>query len=338
MTRSEPKVTVAIPTFNRGSLLRQTLESVLAQSYRDQRILISDNASEDDTPDVVASFNDPRIEYVRSDVNIGMIGNFNRALALTRSEYVVLLPDDDILYPDHLRSTIDVLEQHPGVGVVHTGFDLIDESSRVLEHARVLVGADRLLAFETGDQFMARSMRSPWTVCWPTAIFRTRAVEIAGGLDPEEEPLADFPLLMRIACDWSLASISRPLAALRFHAAAATAALGTYTGAGYDLQEEQPRILHNHRLRFLERAPLPRDRAARYRALADETFRRETVAGLAARAGVNAPWRSVAKELVGLIVADRRILLLPPTWRLIAAQLGGRRLKRALARPRDRTP
>jgi hypothetical protein len=314
------------------------LASVVTQSYPDLRILISDNASEDETSDVVASFDDPRIEYVRSDVNVGMIGNFNRALALTRSEYIMLLPDDDILYPDHLLSTIDVLEQHPDVGAVHTGFDLIDESSRVVEHARVLVGADRRLDFESGDEFLARSMHSTWTVCWPTAIFRTRAVENAGGLDPKEEPLADFPLLMRIACSWNFASLSSPLAALRFHADAATAGLGTYTGAGYDLHEEQTRILHAHRLRFLERAPLPRDRAAHYRSLADETFRRETVAALAARAGLHAPWRVVARELAGLIRTDRRVLLLPTTWRLLSAQLGGRRLKRALARGRRRTP
>src|SRR4051794_17675024 len=120
MTRHAPSVTVGIPTFNRSTLLREAIASVVSQSYPALRILVCDNASDDDTGEVVASFDDERIDYVRADENIGMTQNFNRAVELTRTEYVVLLPDDDLLYPEHLRHTVDVLERHPRVGVVHT--------------------------------------------------------------------------------------------------------------------------------------------------------------------------------------------------------------------------
>ena len=77
---------------------------------------MSDNASDDETPDVVASFADPRIDYIRSDRNIGMIANFNRVIHHAETPFLVLLPDDDLLYPDYLRSVVDVLSNHASVG------------------------------------------------------------------------------------------------------------------------------------------------------------------------------------------------------------------------------
>ena len=102
-------VTVGIPTFNRADLLRETIESVLGQTYRNFRVIVSDNASTDETQEVVASVSDARLEYVRADKNIGMIGNFNRLIKLTDTEFLMLLPDDDCLHPDYLRSVVEVL-------------------------------------------------------------------------------------------------------------------------------------------------------------------------------------------------------------------------------------
>ena len=109
MTERSVTVTVGIPTFNRARYLRESMASVLAQSYPDFRLLVCDNASTDATEETVRSFDDPRIDYVRSDENIGMIANFNRVIERAATELVVLLPDDDLLYPDHLRRTVEVL-------------------------------------------------------------------------------------------------------------------------------------------------------------------------------------------------------------------------------------
>ncbi len=163
MTAHDVTVTVGIPTFNRASWLRQAIASVLSQSHRDFRLLICDNASEDATPETVASFADSRIDYVRSNENIGMIANLNGVIELAETEFLVLLPDDDLLYPDHLRCTVEVLERYPGVGVAHTAFDVIDESSRVREHARTLVTVEGSVSVESGDEYLERSMRAPWT-------------------------------------------------------------------------------------------------------------------------------------------------------------------------------
>ena len=323
------KVTVGIPTYNRGSLLRESMASVLSQSYSDLRLLVCDNASEDGTEEIVASFGDPRIDYVRSDRNIGMVGNFNRVIELAETEFLVVLPDDDLLYPDHIGLALRVFERNPNVGVVHTAFDVIDGSSQVVHPARTLVRAERPVETESGGAYLERSMRLPWTVCWPSAVFRTRAIVDAGGLRMEDEPMGDVPLLMRIACDWDFACLSSPLAALRVHAGTATAALGLYNGVNYDLLDIQPQLLYDRRKRFLDEGRLPAKRAERYRSVAEGTFRRDKVGALAVRAGSTASWMSTWRALAQLMTGDARILLLPPTWRLCAAQLGGRHAKRA---------
>ena len=90
------KVTVAIPTYNRAHYLPEAIESVLAQTFQDFELLILDNASTDNTPELVKSFKDERIRYVRNQTNIGMFGNCNKALELARGEYVIIFHDDDI--------------------------------------------------------------------------------------------------------------------------------------------------------------------------------------------------------------------------------------------------
>ena len=70
---SATKLTVGIPTFNRAAWLRESIESVLAQTFTSFRLIVSDNASDDDTPEVVRSFGDERIDYVRSERNVGAI-------------------------------------------------------------------------------------------------------------------------------------------------------------------------------------------------------------------------------------------------------------------------
>ena len=264
-----------------------------------------------------------------------MVPNFNRIIELSRSEFLVMLPDDDLLYPDYLRETIRVAERYPTVGIVHSAFDFIDAASDVLEHARKVISTEQSVVIESPRDFLERAMSSPWTICWPSALFRRDALVRADGLRVNEQPMEDFALFMRIAYDWEIAFISATLAAMRFHPNTATAALGQYTGRGYDLRDDQPRILHRHRRRFLDEVVLRADESRHYRSLADRTFRQEEVHVLRIRAGTGMPWLATWGTLARRTRSDPRTLLVPGTWRLCAAQLGARRIKRVF-RPRSK--
>jgi glycosyltransferase involved in cell wall biosynthesis len=108
-----PKVTVCIPTYNRAHLVRESIQSVLDQTFSDFELLISDNASTDDTAAVVASFNDPCIRYHRQPTNIGLAANHQSAVAMANTEFVAILSDDDLYKPDHLAVALAVLADYP---------------------------------------------------------------------------------------------------------------------------------------------------------------------------------------------------------------------------------
>jgi glycosyltransferase involved in cell wall biosynthesis len=98
-----PYFTIAIPTYNRAAFLRQAINSALSQTDSDFELIISDNASTDDTPAVVASIKDERLRYVRQPANLGAIKNVNFLVREARGRFFVLHQDDDLLHPEFLR-------------------------------------------------------------------------------------------------------------------------------------------------------------------------------------------------------------------------------------------
>ena len=109
-------VTVAVTTHNRSDLLLRALRSVLDQTYTHLEILVSDDASTDTTPELMAKVRDPRFRYVRMEKPTGIAGNFQNGLDHAHGELFMILNDDDELEP----SAIDQLSQpfwHPPAGI-----------------------------------------------------------------------------------------------------------------------------------------------------------------------------------------------------------------------------
>ena len=323
-----PRVTVGIPAYNRAEWLRDAIDSVLSQSFGNFRLIVSDNASDDATPEVVASFDDARLHYVRASHNVGMIGNMNRLIELADTEFVMLLPDDDLLYPDYLQAVIDTFERFPTVGVVHTAFDEVDDNSRVSRRAVQLMKPHGEITFESGEHYLERGMASRWTLCFSSAMYRRRAIVEAGGLNADEEPFADVPMWMRIALEWDFAFLARTLAGFRLHSDTVTLRLGTNADGTIDDVERVllfAQIMFERRAGFLATAPLPSAKARRYHALARLSL-------IVERSGLIASWTATTLELLHLVGRYPRIILQPTLWRLVLAQLGGRWMRRKIRR------
>ncbi len=92
-----PKVTIAIPTFNRVVFLQQALDSALAQTYHNIEIIVSNNASTDSTEKLLSTYSDERLKVIHQASNIGMMGNWDACLASASGEFFLLLSDDDVL-------------------------------------------------------------------------------------------------------------------------------------------------------------------------------------------------------------------------------------------------
>jgi glycosyltransferase involved in cell wall biosynthesis len=330
------KVTVGIPTYNRSALLGEAIESVLGQTYSDLRLVIADNASSDATPEVVARYvHDPRVEYVRHERNIGQTDNFNGLIAGTTTDYLLLLSDDDLLHPTLLESTVAVLGSDPLIGAVHTRFDVVDGQSRVIEHSVDLVpGSGRDLTIETSNEFMTRAMRQNWLVTLAATLFRTEAMVEGDGLRGEEYPVADFSLMLRVGSKWKVAHIPASLASVRVHAEAISASLGSFADGAYAVGDDYAPMMFERRSRFLEEGAVTEDQRRAYGAIAAATYRRDRVRQLRNSAGARGDWWGTTTELVRFAAGEPSILVLPDTWLLLGAQLGGRWAKRLVDRRR----
>ena len=114
-----PKVTVIIPTCNRAHLVGRAIQSVLHQTYEDFELSVVDDASPDNTEEVVASFDDPRIRYIRHKHNEGAPAARNTGVGISRGEYIAFLDDDDTWHFEKLERQLAVFESAPcEVGVV----------------------------------------------------------------------------------------------------------------------------------------------------------------------------------------------------------------------------
>ena len=122
MAGEEPLLTIAIPTFNSAHFLPDAVASIIRQGLNDFEILIVDNASEDNTEEVVRSFENPHIRYIRNPSNLGSCGNGNRCLANSRGRYVKFLCADDVLLEGVLRKQLNVLETRSDVVLVTCGY------------------------------------------------------------------------------------------------------------------------------------------------------------------------------------------------------------------------
>ena len=137
MPRREPLVTIGMPVYNGARHLRATLDSLLAQTLGDFELIISDNASTDETEAICRSYAraDSRIRYHRADVNIGAPGNYRRAFELSSSPYFKWANADDVVASEFLERCLPVLSRDAEVGLAYARTQLIDgDGARISEY------------------------------------------------------------------------------------------------------------------------------------------------------------------------------------------------------------
>jgi glycosyltransferase involved in cell wall biosynthesis len=288
-------------------------------------LLISDNASDDDTPEVVRGFDDPRVRYIRLDTDTGLIGNHNQLLGRVETEYALILPDDDIAYPELLETTVEVLDAHPNAGMVHAGLDMIGPDGEVLRE-----GVNWTLGLETdtleaGAEFIRQSMKYSCRVCASSALMRTAALP-AGFLRPADFPPVDLGLWLRMALSWDMAFVDRTLCGYRIHELSHSAAFGEPIGPGYVQDVELLRRLKEVKLRFVDDNEDRLEQPDELRRLAAWSLRRELVVLVRATTLPDRRFGPTVSALRKVVSEDRRLLLETAPWKLLAASVLGARM------------
>jgi len=316
-------VTIFVPTYNRAQWLGNAIQSALLQTYEDFVLVVSDNCSTDATRQVVETFDDPRVVYLRQEEHLGLNEHFNRCYELAETEYMFLIPDDDVMAIDAVERAIVVLDANPSVGLVHGCARLVDGSGATIADAHEMTQLDRD-EIEPGQVFIRRAVDHGYRVHASTALIRTTALADVS-LRDDEFPVTDVGLWLRLALRWDIAFLAHTLAIVRVHSGAYTADGRGVTTGGYVQQLDVIEKLAEVKLRFVDEYEGRLSDADGLRRLARRARRRDLLdfAGhstiperrFLATVGVLAK----LGRLDPTIVADAR------AWRLLGASMLGRR-------------
>jgi hypothetical protein len=209
-------ITTVIPTFRRPALLRRAIESVLAQAYSDVKVCVYDNASGDETENVVTSLRarDARVSYTRRSSNVGAAENFILAAGEIRTPLCSFLSDDDYLLPGFFETAVNALAANPAAGLFAGSTLELDEAG-ALRYAPLL-SWPREGTYASGDAVLwMLGNRHP---TWTGVVFRTAALQAAGGLDRGASATLDADAELRVAARSPIVVSFAPCAVYTAHA------------------------------------------------------------------------------------------------------------------------
>ena len=139
-----PKVSIGLPVYNGEPFLSETIDAILAQTFKDFELIICDNASTDATEKICRKYaaKDKRISYYRQHYNIGAAGNFNRVFNLSSGEYFKWAAHDDLIAPEYLAQCVKILERDRSVVLCHSQVQIINERGKFLGNYNIKLRTD----------------------------------------------------------------------------------------------------------------------------------------------------------------------------------------------------
>lgn len=209
-----PTVSVIMPTHNRAALVREAIESVLAQTATDWELVVVDDGSQDQTPQVLRDYarRDARIHVARQS-HQGLTAARNHGLRLARGEFMAFLDDDDLWLPEKLSVQVPYMQRQPELGLSYSQFYLRGASA----------GARPIYPKRPGTTF--RELFHGNFIQVPTVMIRRSCLDAVGEFSPAYRGAQDFDLWLRIARRYPIGFIEQPLACYRKHGANMTSRL-----------------------------------------------------------------------------------------------------------------
>ena len=205
----ETKVSVNICCYNGDQFIRETIESILKQTFNNFEIIVIDDGSKDKTGEIIKSFSDSRIKYYYQE-NKGLSASRNRAIELSCGEYIALLDQDDLWEPEKLKLQVDILNSNPNIGLVYSDVYFVDENG-----------------FGNNRFFMQRKPQSGWItksliagnlIPCPTVIIRRNLLNEETSLFRLDLHIVEeYELFLRLSLITEFEYINKPLAKYRLH-------------------------------------------------------------------------------------------------------------------------
>lgn len=182
-----PKVSVVIATYNAAPFLGDAIESILNQTFRDLELIIVDDGSTDETPQILDRYSDRRIIRLRNETNQGVARARNRGNMVSRGQYLAVQDADDLSTPDRIEKQVAFLDAHPEIGLVGSQGVLFGEGSRT--DLRVPLHDTEIQTLLLGENCLLHS----------SLMMRREVFEAVDGYDETFVAAPDYDLVLRIA-------------------------------------------------------------------------------------------------------------------------------------------
>lgn len=184
-----PKLTVLMTVYNGEKYLKECIDSVLNQTFKDFEFLIIDDCSTDRSKDIIRSYKDDRICFIENEKNLSQVKSLNIGLSYARGAYVARMDQDDVMMNDRLEKQVHFLDNRPDVSIVGTWGEAMDEGGRVFIKSHI---ATRF------EEIIGRMLFSGFILMHPSVVFRKDAVIRAGKFDESFSFSEDFELWARL--------------------------------------------------------------------------------------------------------------------------------------------
>lgn len=199
------KVSIIIPTYNRAYCIERSIRSVLEQTYREFELLVVDDASTDNTKQVVESIRDDRIRYIRLTENKGASGARNEGIRRAAYEYIAFQDSDDVWKPDKLEKQMQVLIANPQAGLVYCEFEARTTDSNTF----IVPDKSMPLSDKQGDIYNKLLCRN--TISTQTVVAYRECLLRTGLFCENLTCIEDWEFFLRIAKDYEIVFVEEPL-------------------------------------------------------------------------------------------------------------------------------
>ena len=193
-------ISIIIPVFNGEQTIRETINSVLAQTFKDFELIIIDDGSKDQTLKVVRSINDARIK-VFSYPNANQAVSRNRGLSHAVGDFIAFLDADDLWTPDKLKVQLQALKENPQAALVYSWTNLIDEFGQFLRPGCLISAAGNVYKKLLLTNFLENGSNP---------LIRRQALETVGGFEAALTPAEDWDMYLRLAVHYPFVVVPSP--------------------------------------------------------------------------------------------------------------------------------
>jgi glycosyltransferase involved in cell wall biosynthesis len=202
MRQKNNKISIVLPTFNGAKYIKNSIDSCLNQTYINIELIIVDDASKDNTPEIVSGYSDKRIMYVRNETNLGLANSLNKGFSHATGDYLTWTSDDNSYFKNAIEVMMAELEGKKKIDFVYTDFYIIDENGNLKKIVK-LKSPKKL----TENNYVG-----------PCFLYKRRVYETVGDFNPAVNLAEDYEYWLRVKEKFRMKRIRKHLYYYRLHA------------------------------------------------------------------------------------------------------------------------